>query len=174
MAGGIIHDFDLEIGRVFGFPLYWYGAVYTIGFLGVFGWFALRRRRLGWSMRDVVEFSVFMAAGILLVGRAFDILVYELDFYRDTPLQALNWWRGGMASHGVMLGGLAGVALFCRLRSKPFVETADELSVSGRLRHGRRPHRQLHRGRSDRIGYHDAVGLHLSEYRGAAASGGAL
>lgn len=34
-----------------------------------------------------------------------------------------------MASHGVLLGGLIGVFLFCRLRRKPFVETADELSV---------------------------------------------
>lgn len=127
--GGFVYNFDLEIGRLFGTPLYWYGAIYTVGFLGVFGWFALRRRRLDWSMADVIELSIFMAVGILVVGRAFDILVYELDYYRTQPVEALNWWRGGMASHGVMLGGVAGVFLFCRLRRKPFVETVDELSV---------------------------------------------
>jgi phosphatidylglycerol:prolipoprotein diacylglycerol transferase len=70
-----------------------------------------------------------MAAGILVFGRAFDILVYELDFYRDTPWTALDWWRGGMASHGVMLGGVLGVLVFCRWRRKPFLVTADELAV---------------------------------------------
>jgi phosphatidylglycerol:prolipoprotein diacylglycerol transferase len=125
----LVHNFDLEIGHVFGLPVYWYGAVYTIGFLGVFGWFALRRARLGWSLADVFEFSALMAAGILIFGRAFDILVYELPFYKEHPLQVFNWWVGGMASHGVMLGGLIGVFLFCRLRHKPFLQTADELSV---------------------------------------------
>ena len=60
----------------------------------------------------------------------FDILVYQLSFYEEHPLEALNWWAGGMASHGVLLGGLTGVFLFCRLRRKPFVETADEVSVA--------------------------------------------
>ncbi len=34
-----------------------------------------------------------------------------------------------MASHGVMLGGVVGAFLFCRLRRKPFLVTADELTV---------------------------------------------
>ena len=41
MQKPFIHDFDLAIGTVFGLPVYWYGAVYTVGFLGVFGWFAI-------------------------------------------------------------------------------------------------------------------------------------
>ncbi|MEJ1161131.1 prolipoprotein diacylglyceryl transferase [Prosthecomicrobium sp. N25] len=129
MTNGIVHDFDLEIGRVMGLPIYWYGAVYTVGFLGVFAWFAFRRHRLGWSLRDVLLFSIAMATGIMLGGRIFDILVYELDYYRGAPWQALDWWRGGMASHGVMLGGMTGIFLFCRATGNPFVKTADELSV---------------------------------------------
>jgi len=125
----MIHDFDLQIGHILGMNLYWYGAVYSVGFLGVLIWFAARRRQLGWSMADVFELSILMAAGILIFGRAFDILVYEFDFYRNAPLAALNWWRGGMASHGVLLGGVCGVVLFCRWRKKPFLATADELTV---------------------------------------------
>jgi len=129
MSTPYVHDLSLEIGTVLGLPVYWYGAIYTIGFLGVMGWFALRRGRLGWTMADVVELSVLMAAGILIGGRAFDILVYELAYYREHPLDAVNWWVGGMASHGVMLGGVIGVFLFCRLRRKPFLVAADELTV---------------------------------------------
>jgi prolipoprotein diacylglyceryl transferase len=124
-----VHDFDLAIGRVFGLPVYWYGAVYTLGFLGVFAWFALRRKRLGWSTADVLELSCLMALGILIGGRVFDILVYELDYYRANPLQAANWWVGGMASHGVMLGGTIGVFAFAWLRGKPLLVAADELTV---------------------------------------------
>jgi phosphatidylglycerol:prolipoprotein diacylglycerol transferase len=129
MSTPFVHDFSLEIGTVFGLPVYWYGAIYTVGFLGVLGWFALRRGRLGWTMADVVELSVLMALGIMIGGRVFDILVYELDFYREHRLKAFNWWVGGMASHGVMLGGVVGILLFCRLRRKPFLVAADELTV---------------------------------------------
>lgn len=129
MQKPFIHDLDLAIGTVFGLPVYWYGAVYTLGFLGVFAWFALRRDRLGWSMADVLELSCLMALGILIGGRVFDILVYELDYYRAHPLQAANWWVGGMASHGVMLGGTIGVFAFAWLRRKPLLVAADELTV---------------------------------------------
>jgi phosphatidylglycerol:prolipoprotein diacylglycerol transferase len=129
MSTPYVHDLSLEIGTVFGLPVYWYGAIYTLGFLGVFGWFAARRGRLGWTMADVVELSVLMALGILIGGRIFDILVYELAYYREHPLDAFDWWVGGMASHGVMLGGVVGVFLFTRLRRKPFLVAADELTV---------------------------------------------
>ena len=129
MTTPFVHDFRPEIGHVFGLPVYWYGAIYTIGFLGVFLWFSLRRPRLGWSAADVLELSVLMAVGILVGGRVFDILVYEPGYYRAHPLRALDWWAGGMASHGVMLGGTIGAFLFTRLRRKPFLVTADELTV---------------------------------------------
>jgi len=129
MATPFVHDLRLEIGHVFGLPLYWYGAIYTLGFLGVFVWFSLRRKRLGWTAAEVMELSLLMAIGILLGGRIFDILVYELGYYQSHPLQALNWWGGGMASHGVMLGGTIGAFVFTRLRRKPFLVTADELTV---------------------------------------------
>ncbi|MDH3266707.1 MAG: prolipoprotein diacylglyceryl transferase, partial [Gammaproteobacteria bacterium] len=85
--------------------------------------------RLGWNRRDVVEFTIFIAIGVLVGGRAFDIAVYELDYYRQNPLDAFNWWKGGLASHGVLLGGTISAALFCVLRRKSFLQMADEVVV---------------------------------------------
>ncbi|MEN8196292.1 MAG: prolipoprotein diacylglyceryl transferase, partial [Pseudomonadota bacterium] len=129
MSDGFTHDFDKAIGSVFGLPIYWYGAAYTLGFLGVFVWFSLRRSRLGWPMAQVLEISVFLAVGVLLGGRIFDILVYEFGYYAAHPWQALNWWRGGLASHGVILGGFLSVFIFSRLRGQPLLKVTDELVV---------------------------------------------
>ena len=125
----MIHDFDLAFARPFGLPLYWYGAVYTVGFLGIFAWFRIRREKIGWSPAEVFDFVILIAAGILIGGRAFDIAVYELDYYRLHPLHALDWWRGGLATHGVLLGAAAGTAIFCRWRGKSFLATIDEAVV---------------------------------------------
>lgn len=129
MENRFVHHLDPAIGQVFGHAVYWYGAVYTVGFVGIFVWLWLRRGRLGWTRRDVADFTIFAAIGILVGGRAFDIAVYEPDFYRQNPLQAFNWWKGGLASHGVLLGATAAAILFARLHRKSFVDLADEVVV---------------------------------------------
>ena len=127
----MIHDFSpvaltTPVGTV-----YWYGLVYTVGFVGVFLWFWLRRSSVGLSRREVVTFTLVFAAGVLLGGRAFDILVYEADYYRSRPLEAVDWWNGGMASHGVLLGGLIATWGFARSRGLPVLVLLDEIVVPG-------------------------------------------
>ena len=129
----LIHSFDPQIlSTPFG-SLYWYGAVYTFGFIGVFLWFRFRRHAIGLSDRDVVNFIIVFAAGVLVGGRVFDILVYEADFYRARPLAALNWWNGGMASHGILLGGLIATWAFARRRGISVLVLLDEIVVPGAL-----------------------------------------
>lgn len=123
------HHFPLAFAHVAGRPLFFYGAVYTIGFIGVFVWYWLRRQRIGFSRNDVYDLSIAMAAGCLIGGRIFDILVYEWGFYAAHPAQIPDLWRGGLASHGVMMGAFLGVALFASLRHKPLLATLDELAV---------------------------------------------
>jgi phosphatidylglycerol:prolipoprotein diacylglycerol transferase len=127
----MIHDFSPV---AFATPVgtaYWYGLVYTAGFIGVFLWFWFRRGSVGLSRRDVVTFTIVFAAGVLLGGRLFDILVYEADYYRARPLDALDWWNGGMASHGVLLGGLIATWAFARSRGLPVLVLLDEIVVPG-------------------------------------------
>jgi phosphatidylglycerol:prolipoprotein diacylglycerol transferase len=127
----MIHDFNPAAFTTPAGTVYWYGLVYTVGFVGVFLWFWLRRRRIGMSRRDVVTFTIVFAVGVLLGGRIFDILVYEADYYRARTLDALDWWNGGMASHGVLLGGLIATWAFARSRGIPVLVMLDEIVVPG-------------------------------------------
>jgi phosphatidylglycerol:prolipoprotein diacylglycerol transferase len=127
----MIHDFDPAIATTPLGPVYWYGAVYSLGFLGVFLWFWSRRHIRRLTDADVFTLSILFASGIMVGGRVFDILVYELDYYRAHPLAALNWWEGGMASHGVLLGGLIAIIAFARWRGYPLMVLLDEVVVPG-------------------------------------------
>jgi phosphatidylglycerol:prolipoprotein diacylglycerol transferase len=117
------------LAEIFGVKLWYYGMAYTIGFLGVYLWFRRSRERLGWSDREVYDLSILAAFGVLVMGRAFEIVVYEWPYYREHLSQVFSYWRGGMASHGVLLGGLLGMWLFTRLRGRSFLELADEMAV---------------------------------------------
>ncbi len=127
----MIHDFEPAILSTPVGTAYWYGAVYSIGFLGVFGWFRMRREALGLTGAEVFTLTILFAIGVLVGGRVFDIVVYEFDYYRARPLSAFDLWQGGMASHGVMLGVLAAMAVFARWKRVPLLVLLDEVVVPG-------------------------------------------
>jgi phosphatidylglycerol:prolipoprotein diacylglycerol transferase len=111
--------------------LWWYGLAYAVGLLTVDLWVWLRRERLGYEPGDVVLFSVLFAAGVLLGGRIFDVALYEWFYYENHVRQIPRLWQGGMATHGVLLGAVAGTLLFCRLRGRSFLAVADEVVLPG-------------------------------------------
>jgi len=46
-------------------------------------------------------------------------------------LQVPAFWLGGMATHGLLLGGVAGILLFCFKSGKSFLAVADEIVIPG-------------------------------------------
>jgi phosphatidylglycerol:prolipoprotein diacylglycerol transferase len=127
MYGGV----DPVLAEVGPLQLWYYGLAYAIGLLTVDIWVWLKRERLGFDGRDVAEFSLLFAAGVLLGGRIFDVILYEWFYYKDNVWQIPSLWQGGMATHGVLLGAVVGTLLFCRLRGKSFLTIADEIVIPG-------------------------------------------
>jgi phosphatidylglycerol---prolipoprotein diacylglyceryl transferase len=118
----------VEVGEI---RVWWYGLAYAFGLVAVDLWVWLKRERLGFDGRDVAECSLFFAAGVLLGGRAFDVVLYEWFYYEDHIRQIPSLWQGGMATHGVLLGAVVGTLAFCRLRNKSFFAIADEVVIPG-------------------------------------------
>jgi len=112
-----LHDLDPFAIRFFdGVGIRWYGVAYLAGFVA--GWWILRtlskRGRLLLSPQQVDDATLALILGVLVGGR----LGY-VAFYQPSLLWSFGgrfpWWgvleihRGGMASHG----GILGVALVC-------------------------------------------------------------
>ncbi len=133
MSKGFDHRLDPVLFELWGIQGYWYGLGYALGFLGIHLWFVYRRRALGWRLSEVYDFSLIFIVSVLLCGRAFSVFVYQWGYYQAHLDELFSYWRGGMASHGLLLGGLLGVWLFSRLRRKPFLQVADALVVPGAL-----------------------------------------
>ncbi|HEX2098212.1 MAG TPA: prolipoprotein diacylglyceryl transferase family protein [Rubrobacteraceae bacterium] len=91
----------------------------------------LRREVLGYDKGEVAKFSLVFVAGVLAGGRLFDVFLYEWSYVREHPLAVFEFWRGGMASHGVMLGAALAGAAFCLYRGKSFLALADEVVIPG-------------------------------------------
>ncbi|UCF34229.1 MAG: prolipoprotein diacylglyceryl transferase [Phycisphaerales bacterium] len=110
---------------------WYYGLAYAVGFLGVLIWLRARRGRVGMTLEQAYDLTLLLIVCVLLFGRGFSVLVYQWDYYGNHPTEIVSYWRGGMASHGVLIGAAVAIALFCRLQKSTFFQIADELVVPG-------------------------------------------
>lgn len=131
-AGPWVHNIDPVIGTVFGVHLWWYGLSYSLGFLNAHLFFMRRRAELGLSTREVYELSLLLSTGVLVGGRLI-VLNNEWAFYREHLDLVPAVWIGGMATHGLIIGGFAGVTLFCLLRHKPLLVMLDAMAIPAAL-----------------------------------------
>lgn len=129
--GPFVHRADPVMLEFGGIKLWYYGLAYTVGFLGIHLWLQRKREGLGWREAEVYECSLCLALCALAVGHTFEVLVYEWPYYRDHSGELLSFWRGGMSTHGVMLGATLGTWVFCRWRAKGFLRIADALVIPG-------------------------------------------
>ena len=129
MTASLIHNIDPVIGQIGGMYLWWYGLGYSLGFLGLFHWLRTVRESLGIDVRQVYDLTILIASGVLIGGRAVEVIFYEWAYYSTHPLHIFWIWLGGMSTHGILFGGTLGAWLFCRLYQKGFLSLADELVV---------------------------------------------
>jgi phosphatidylglycerol:prolipoprotein diacylglycerol transferase len=129
MPGPYVHQIDPIIATVGGVHLWWYGLSYSLGFLNAHLFLRRNRSRLGLSLADVYALSFLLALGVLVGGRALVVFRHEWSFYRDHLALIPAVWLGGLATHGLIIGGFAGVTLFCILRRRPFRPIFDGLAI---------------------------------------------
>jgi phosphatidylglycerol---prolipoprotein diacylglyceryl transferase len=127
----------VELGPV---PIRWYGLSYLAGF---FVAYLMVRRvcRVGVSTlqpQHAADLVVAIAIGIVLGGRLGYVLFYKPEmlwaFSSDIPywdVLAIN--KGGMASHGGMIGALLGCLFFAKRHKHDFFYLADLFAFTAPL-----------------------------------------
>lgn len=130
-GGRFVHSIDPIIGTLWGVHLWWYGLVYVAGFLFLHAWLIANRRRTGLSLGEVYTLSLLFTVGVLAGGRLVEVVFYEWEYYSAHLSHIPAYWLGGMSTHGLLLGAVAGTAAFCALRRRNFLQIADELAVPG-------------------------------------------
>ena len=129
MPGPYVHSIDPIIGSVFGIQLWWYGLSYTLGFFNAYTFTSRRRDNPRFDPATVYTLSLFLACGVLFGGRFIEVVFYEWPFYREHIYLIPAFWLGGMATHGLVFGGLLGIWLFCRIYHRHFLTITDTLAI---------------------------------------------
>lgn len=102
-----------------------YGLMYALGFW--IGYYLIRREKK--MFRDHIDdlfFYVFL--GVILWGRLWYVIFYNLSYYISTPLEILAIWTGGMSFHGGVIGVIIAMYLFSLKKKISFLMIADEVT----------------------------------------------
>jgi phosphatidylglycerol---prolipoprotein diacylglyceryl transferase len=110
--------------------IHWYGITYLVAF-GLFLFLGIRRAQMpqfasrGWTRKDVEDMLFFGVIGVIVGGRIGYAIFYKPGQYLANPLEILQVWKGGMSFHGGLLGVIVALAIFGKLRKRPFLEVMD-------------------------------------------------
>jgi phosphatidylglycerol:prolipoprotein diacylglycerol transferase len=120
------HPFLFRIGENWG--IRYYSLAYLIGFLVLF--FGLRwQAKRGWSSlrgNAISDYVTWIAmAGVILGGRLGYCLLYAPRQTFTDPTYFFTVWKGGMASHGGILGVILVMIFYARAKKIPFYNLAD-------------------------------------------------
>jgi phosphatidylglycerol:prolipoprotein diacylglycerol transferase len=115
------------------FGIRWYGIAYVAGI--VLATWLIRRwvdaGRLPITRADVPTLAADAATGILIGGRLGYCLIYARETVLHDPLYVFEIWKGGMASHGGIIGLVVAMWWFARRRHLDPLIFTDVAAVTG-------------------------------------------
>lgn len=116
----------LDLGLI---SLRWYGVLIASAvFIGI--WLSQHLARHREIDPDVVaDLAIWLVIGAIPAARLYYV-AFQWDFYHEHPEQIIQIWRGGIAIHGAILGGLLAMSLYSYFRRLPFWQLADIIAPS--------------------------------------------
>jgi phosphatidylglycerol---prolipoprotein diacylglyceryl transferase len=123
---------DLFVIPFINHPVRIYGFCFVLGFiLGYFlvAWMfkqkmlasnKIKAKQLSYQLVD--KLTWFVVIGTIVGARLGDVFFYDWPYYRENLLTIFMIWRGGLASHGGVIGVIIAVYLYYRWILKPYPE----------------------------------------------------
>ena len=99
-----INNFDPVALEIFSLEIKWYSLAYIFGIL--FGWILAKKFFI--HNKEIInkfdDYLSYVIIGIILGGRFGYVIIYNLSYYINNPVDILKIWQGGMSFHGGLIG----------------------------------------------------------------------
>lgn len=107
--------------------IHWYGLMLALGFLAGFGLLYLLFKKYGRDTEQIYTLVMYIVIPALIGARLYYIM-YAWKFYVHDLLGVFRVWEGGLAIHGVLIGGILGLWLYARKYKESIWELLDLLA----------------------------------------------
>jgi phosphatidylglycerol---prolipoprotein diacylglyceryl transferase len=123
-------DVKPEIFSVGPVTIRWYGLLFASGFFVGYQLMSRMFVREHRPISDLEPLTLTMIAGTVIGMRLGHCLFYQPDYYLANPLEILQIWKGGYASHGAVIGISTALWLYARKRpNQPFLWIIDRIAI---------------------------------------------
>lgn len=108
----------------------WYGVLFALGFY--LGYLIFKRiyTRENIHLDWLEKLTVYMFVGTVVGARLGHCLFYEPAYFLNNPIEILKVWRGGLASHGAVVGILTALFLYSIKIKKPYFWILDRVAIA--------------------------------------------
>jgi len=98
--------------------IYWYGFFMVLSMILGMVTAIMIAKHYQITKDQIIDLSFYLIISSLIGARVYEIFL-ELPYYLAQPMEMIKVWRGGLAIHGAILGGLIALGLFVR-KNKTF------------------------------------------------------
>lgn len=114
---------------IFGFTFYWYGVILAFALI-VAVLFAIKIcKNFGITSDNIIDMMLVATPSAIVGGRLY-FVIFNFSNYKDDLLSILYVWQGGIAMYGVLIGGIAALVIFCRVKKIPPLAMLDVAAPS--------------------------------------------
>ncbi len=118
----------LQVGPL---TIYLYGMIIAAGLMLAVFYACRRSKEFGIKEDDLIDGVLWITPFAIICARAYYV-IFSWQQYVEEPIRALYIWEGGLAIYGGVLGAVAGILVFCRIK-KLKVSTLLDLTLLGFL-----------------------------------------
>lgn len=124
-----IFSIPQDVPVIGGFSVRWYGLLFAMSF--AVGYVIMQRifKNENISNKVLDELTTYMIIFTIVGARLGHCLFYEPEYYLSHPIEILEVWKGGLASHGAAIGIITGLYFFSRKNKKPFIWILDRIVI---------------------------------------------
>ena len=118
----------------FGFlTIRWYGLLFVGGLLLSLAMMKWIYKREGYDPDSLDDFLLYIIVGVIVGARLAHTLIYEPDYFLAHPIEILYVWRGGLASHGGVLGAIIATYIYSKKYNLNFQWVLSRITIPGTL-----------------------------------------
>jgi len=128
-----IWDGDPVIFKIGFLELRWYSIFFVGSF--ILGYFIIKKifEREGKDPKSLDDLLIWALIGAIVGARIVHCLFYEPNYYLKHPLEILYVWKGGLASHGGMLGVLVVFYIYAKRHNLSYMWLLSRMTIPGSL-----------------------------------------
>jgi phosphatidylglycerol:prolipoprotein diacylglycerol transferase len=111
----------------------WYSLAYLFGI--ILGWLYIKylnKRFYNQPIKDdhIESIPAWMILSIIIGGRIGYVLFYNFEYFSNNLGEIYKVWKGGMSFHGGLIGVIAGLFLFSKVKKISFFKITDLIAAA--------------------------------------------